>query len=66
MIRELVTLSEDDTAWLDRTATHRGVSMTEIVRTVSHSASRTWRVRPSETRRGTLLFERLQARGAHS
>lgn len=32
MTRIVVSLTEDETAWLDRTATRRGVSMTEIIR----------------------------------
>lgn len=32
MIRIVVSLTEDDKSWLDRTATRHGVSMTEVVR----------------------------------
>jgi len=32
MIRTVISLTEDDKAWLDRTASRRGVPMTEIVR----------------------------------
>lgn len=32
MIRTVISVTEDDKAWLDRTALRRGVPMTEIVR----------------------------------
>lgn len=32
MIRTIISLDPDDKSWLDRTATERGVPMTELVR----------------------------------
>ena len=42
MVRTVISLSEDDKAWLDRTARREGVTMTQLVRQAIAQLRRRW------------------------